>query len=285
VALSGEGADELFGGYITYRADRLAGIARCVPQGLRYGMLGLLRHWPASDEKISLEYKMKRFLEGTFLTADEAHVYWNGPFSKMQQRELLLDGKETSICDLFDQNLPARNSGSLLNRYLAFDQRYYLADDILHKVDRMSMAHSLEVRPPFLDHRIVEFAARLPEKFKIRGGNQKVILKKLMRGKLPDSVLRKPKNGLDIPAHDWLRGVLRPLLLDTLSSDALKSTGIFRRSSVEYLIQAHMDRRENFGYQLWSLLILFLWIKQWNIQTGTIAQVEETALEQVSVPA
>jgi asparagine synthase (glutamine-hydrolysing) len=149
----------------------------------------------------------------------------------------------------------------------------------------MSMAHSLEVRPPFLDHRIVEFAARLPGKFKIQGGKQKIILKNLMRGKLPDSVLRKPKNGLDIPAHDWLRGVLRPLLLDTLNRDVLKSTGIFRRSSVEYLIEAHMDRRENFGYQLWSLLILFLWIKQWNIQTGTMAEMEEKMLEQVSVPA
>ncbi len=98
-----------------------------------------------------------------------------------------------------------------LSRFLTFDQRYYLPDDFLQKVDRMSMAHSLEVRPPYLDHRIVEFAARLPERFKISGRRQKVILKRLMRRKLPISVLHRTKTGLDIPAHDWLRG--RPAAL------------------------------------------------------------------------
>ncbi len=267
VALSGEGADELFGGYITYRADQLARTARRVPAALRRGMLGLLRYWPVSNDKISFEYKMKRFLEGTFLPPDEAHTYWNGPFSKAQQHGLLLGGNTASVSDLFDENLPCWNSRSLLNRYLAFDQRYYLADDILQKVDRMSMAHSLEVRPPFLDHRIVEFAASLPEQFKIQGGRQKVILKKLMRGKLPASVLRNSKNGLDIPTHDWLRGALRPLLLDTLNTDAVTGTGLFRPDAVELLIRLHMERRANLGYHLWGLLILFLWIKQWNIQT------------------
>ncbi|HXM99307.1 MAG TPA: asparagine synthase (glutamine-hydrolyzing) [Candidatus Dormibacteraeota bacterium] len=285
VALSGEGADELFGGYITYRADRLAQVARRVPNELRNGMLGMLRHWPVSNDKISLEYKMKRFLQGTFLSADEAHIYWNGPFSKTQQRDLLCEGTEAADYNLFCSSLPNGNSRSLLNRYLAFDQRYYLADDILQKVDRMSMAHSLEVRPPFLDHRVVEFAARLPEKFKIQGARQKVVLKNLMRGKLPAGVLRSPKNGLDIPTHDWLRGVLRPLLLETLNDEVLESTGIFRVNSVKHLIEAHMNRRANFGYQLWSLLILFLWIKQWNIQTGPMAEIEEKTLEQVSVLA
>ncbi|GAC1628170.1 MAG: asparagine synthase (glutamine-hydrolyzing) [Candidatus Acidiferrum sp.] len=285
VALSGEGADELFGGYITYRADQLAQTARRVPQVLRRGMLGLLRHWPVSNDKISLEYKMKRFLEGTFLPADEAHTYWNGPFSKAQQHGLLLGGNGSSVSELFDENLPSGNSRSLLNRYLAFDQRYYLTDDILQKVDRMSMAHSLEVRPPFLDHRIIEFAATLPEQFKIQGRRQKVILKNLMRDKLPTGVLQSPKNGLDIPTHDWLRGALRPLLLDTLNADAVASTGLFRTDAVDLLIQTHMERRANLGYHLWGLLILFLWIKQWNIQTMPMAEIEEKSLETVSVLA
>jgi len=275
VALSGEGADELFGGYITYAADRYAALAQSVAPPMRRGLLGLLRYWPVSNDKISLEYKVKRFLEGTFLPRDEAHAYWNGTFSAAQQDQFLLQRNRTSIQDLFDSDLPAADENGSLNRYLAFDQRYYLADDILQKVDRMSMAHSLEVRPPFLDHRIVEFAARLPEHMKVNGRQHKVVLKRLMRDKLPMSVLRRAKTGLDIPAHDWLRGTLRPLLMDTLSAAAIDETNLFRREGIEFLIKEHMERRGNLGYHLWGLLILFLWIRQWNIQTAAVPRVAE----------
>jgi asparagine synthase (glutamine-hydrolysing) len=276
VALSGEGADELFGGYITYQADRYAAAARRVPTALRRGLLSALRHWPVSDDKISFEYKMKRFLEGTLLPADEAHVYWNGTFSDAQQKEFLRTNDSAGIGRLFD-DLPAADSAGSLNRYLAFDQRRYLVDDILQKVDRMSMAHSLEMRPPFLDHRIVEFAARLPEHMKISGGQQKVILKRLMRDKLPAVVLQRPKTGLDIPAHDWLRGALRPLLLETLNADAIKETRLFRRERIDFFVKEHMERRANLGYHLWGLLILFLWIKQWNIQTAPELELSESS--------
>ena len=139
----------------------------------------------------------------------------------------------------------------------------------------MSMAHSVEVRPPFLDHRLVEFAARLPEHMKINGRQHKVVLKRLMQSKLPASVLRRPKTGLDIPAHDWLRGALRPLLMDTLSSSAIDDTNLFRRERIESFISDHMERRANLGYHLWGLLILFLWIKHWNIQTACAPRVAE----------
>ncbi len=275
VALSGEGADELFGGYITYAADRYAALAQNVAPPIRRGLLGLLRYWPVSNDKISLEYKVKRFLEGTLLPGDEAHCYWNGTFSAAQQDQFLLERNRTSVKDLFDTDLPAADEHGSLNRYLAFDQRYYLADDILQKVDRMSMAHSLEVRPPFLDHRILEFAARLPERMKIDGRQHKVVLKRLMRDKLPMSVLRRAKTGLDIPAHDWLRGTLRPLLMDTLSATAIDETNLFRREGIEFFIKEHMDRRANLGYHLWGLLILFLWIRQWNIQTASVPRAAE----------
>jgi asparagine synthase (glutamine-hydrolysing) len=122
--------------------------------------------------------------------------------------------------------VPGSESGPL-NRFLWADQIYYLPDDILYKCDRMSMAHSLEVRPPFLDHRIVEFAARLPENFKIRGSKLKYILRELMRDRLPTSVLSRKKEGFDIPAHDWLRTTLRPLLLDVLNQHEVNESGIF----------------------------------------------------------
>jgi len=260
VTLSGEGADELFGGYLTYQADRLHSLARRVPASLRrFALSALRRALPVSDDKIGLEYMAKRFLEGSFLDPLEAHVYWNGGFSEDQKRLLCT----------FQGGLPLATPPALgpLNRFLWFDQRYYLTDDILAKVDRMSMAHSLEVRPPFLDHRIVEFAARLPEHFKIRGRRQKHLLKRLMRDKLPPEILRRRKIGFDIPAHDWLRRELKPLLLDALNPTALARTGLFRPGAVERLIDDHLERRVNAGFHLWGLMILVLWMDRWQIHS------------------
>jgi asparagine synthase (glutamine-hydrolysing) len=144
-----------------------------------------------------------------------------------------------------------------------------LPDNLLYKVDRMSMAHSLEVRPPFLDHRILEFAATLPENLKIRGGQQKFLLRHLMRDRLPRSVLSRSKSGFDIPAHAWLRRELHTLLMDTLSPQAIKQAGIFQPDSVHSLIAKHMDRTLNVGYHLWGLMTLHLWLKTWNVDTCT----------------
>ena len=132
----------------------------------------------------------------------------------------------------------------------------------------MSMAHSLEVRPPFLDHRIVEFAATLPASLKIRGSRQKVLLKELMRDKLPASVLQRKKIGFDIPAHDWLRGCLREFMLDVLMDGASEYEGLIRKQAIEKEIRDHLERRANVGYHLWGLMVLFLWMKKWGIQAA-----------------
>jgi asparagine synthase (glutamine-hydrolysing) len=152
------------------------------------------------------------------------------------------------------------------------DQLYYLPDDILSKVDRMSMAHSLEVRPPFLDHRIVEFASRLPENFKIRGGRLKFVLRELMKDRLPKTVVRRSKEGFDIPTHHWFRTILKPLLLETLSERNVRESGILSWPAVEGIIRAHLDRRANLGYHLWGLVVLFLWMKQWGITAPAHAE-------------
>lgn len=266
VALSGEGADELFGGYITYLADRLARPFRLVPAPIRRAIRGALdRCLPVSDEKISLEYKLKRAIDGSHLHPDEAHFFWNGTFSNDQRRQIRPGAGSNGLQELV-AHLGLGKSG-VLDRYLAVDQNYYLPDDILYKADRMSMAHSLEVRPPFLDPRIVDFAASLPENWKIRGHRQKFILKELMRGKLPECVLTRAKTGFDIPTHDWFRGPLRPLLMDTLSEEAIEAGGIFSAPAIHALIRDHMERRINVGYHLWGLLTLFLWIKRWKVET------------------
>jgi asparagine synthase (glutamine-hydrolysing) len=112
----------------------------------------------------------------------------------------------------------------------------------------------------------VDFARRLPERFKLRGSKSKYVLRELMRDKLPPAVLRRPKIGFDIPIHDWFRGVLRPLLLDTLSEETVSAGGLFRWPVVEHLLREHLERRANLGYHLWGLMVLLMWMRRWNIE-------------------
>ncbi len=273
VALSGEGADELFGGYLTYRADRYARMARAVPALLRRAAASAVQLWPVSDDKISFEYKLKRFLKGSLLPPEEAHVFWNGTFSAAELCAFFLKADPEPMRRLLGDVPPSDG----IDRFLLFDQRYYLPDDILYKVDRMSMAHSMEVRPPFLDHRIVEFAAALPEAYKVRGSELKFILRELMKGKLPRSILYRKKSGFDIPAHDWFRGLLKPLLLDTVTEAAVGQTGLFRWQGIQAIIGDHLERRANLGYHLWGLLILFLWMKRWNIRCAYSHETPQTS--------
>jgi asparagine synthase (glutamine-hydrolysing) len=271
VALSGEGADELFGGYITYLADTYARRARMVPRGLRRLSLRSANRLRASNKKIGFDYKLQRFLHGTLLDERASHVFWNGTFSREQRRELMVSQNDSHMLKLL-ATIPAMGD---VRRFMAFDQAYYLPDNLLAKVDRMSMAHSLEVRPAFLDHRIVEFAATLPAHHCIQGRTLKFLLRNLMKDKLPQSILAKKKQGLDIPVHDWLRGHLKPLLLDTLNRKTVEESGLIYWPHLEALLNRHMERKANYGYHLWGMLMLFLWVKQWKIQCGQDIQTIE----------
>ncbi len=274
VALSGEGADELFGGYSTYLADRYAQWMRIVPAPLRRAGLAVAQALlPVSDNKISFEYKVKRFLEGSLLDETEAHLFWNGAQSRRSKAAMLKDVAAPHAADLF-RDLPGKG----LDRFLWLDQKLYLPEDILYKCDRMSMAHSIEIRPPFLDHRVVEFAATLPENFKIRGSRLKWLLKELMRGKLPEAVLTRPKEGFDIPAHDWFRTRLKEMLLDTVSRRAVERSGLFHWPAVERLMRDHFERRVNAGYVLWGLLTLFLWIERWSLREPPLPDTSGTGV-------
>jgi asparagine synthase (glutamine-hydrolysing) len=273
VALSGEGADELFGGYVTYRANRLARLARRLPPSVIRLLAAGAGRLPVSDEKISLEYKLKRFLEGCLVPPDRAHVHWNGTFSDAEKHALLAAAPPRALDAILGElRGAAADQTDDLAPYLWFDQKYFLPDDILTKVDRMSMAHAVEVRPPFLDHRIVEFAARLPAPFKINGSRQKVLLKSLMAKTLPPLVLKRGKMGFDIPAHEWLRGPLRPLLLDTVEAGLAEHAPWVRRDAIETCVHQHLQRRANVGYHLWGLMLLFLWMKQWRIGAPVLSK-------------
>jgi asparagine synthase (glutamine-hydrolysing) len=283
VSLSGEGADELFGGYLTYRADRLAAQMRRLPPSILRMGLDKMRYWPVSDEKIGFDYKARRFLEGCLLSPERAHIHWNGMFSTAEKRSMLrvpLPGALDSILREIG-DLPAAEDD--LARYLWFDQKYFLADDILVKSDRMSMAHSVEVRPPFLDHRIVEFAATLPAALKVRGRCQKYILKELMKGKLPKSIPRRKKVGFDIPTHEWLRGPLRTLLMDTISAGVSEHEKLFQPKILETYVSRHLERRANLGYHLWGVMLLFLWMKKWRIRAAGSLTAERVVPERAVI--
>lgn len=267
VALSGEGADEIFGGYQTYLADTYAKRLRAVPTPLLRAGLAMAHRLPVSDEKIGFEYKVKRFLAGSLLPADDAHFYWNGTFTAREQQALgLKPGAPGALVSRLTAVPPEADT---INRYLFVDQHYYLPDDILYKCDRMSMAHSLEVRPPFLDHRLVEFAASLPANLKIRDGKTKFIMRELLKTKLPAAIMTRRKEGLDIPAHEWLRGPLKPLLLDALGPESVQRAGLFDSQAIGRLVEQHLSRQENLGYNLWGLVTLHLWMRRWNVTACT----------------
>ncbi len=277
VAFSGEGADEIFGGYLTYRANRIAAHIRHLPEKAIGIALRGLELWPVSNEKISLEYKLKRLLQGSLMPPEQAHVYWNGTFSEAEKAALLrvpLPGTFANLLTGLKGSLP----GDGVAPFLEFDQEYYLPDDILVKSDRMSMAHAVEVRPPFLDHRIVEFASTLPTDLKIRGARQKYLLKELMKTRLPASIVQRGKIGFDIPAHDWLRGTLRSMLMESLTSAEAEHSELFCFETIRNYMHLHLNRRANIGYHLWGLLILFLWMKRWNIQSASSQQFRRQTL-------
>jgi len=274
VALGGEGADELFAGYLTQRASILAGRARSLPAPVLRMLLAAARRLPVSNDKIGFEYKLKRFLEGSLLSPARAHTYWGGAFSDEQKLALIRPGLPSALAGILD--VPDNLQGRLL-----FDQKYFLADNILTKVDHASMAHSVEVRPPFLDHRIVEFANSLPASLKMQGARQKVILRDLMRNKLPQQILTRKKTGFDIPTHDWFRGPLRPLLDEAVAFAAAEHSDFFNLPDIEALVQSHLDRRASLGYHLWGLMTLFFWMKKWRIQTRVPAPPASRAMDNV----
>jgi asparagine synthase (glutamine-hydrolysing) len=263
VALSGEGADELFGGYLTQRASLLASRVRRWPRWGIEAMLAAARCLPVSDDKIGFEYKAKRFLKGCLMPAARAHVYWGGTFEDAERRSLVPGGLPDAL-DSVVAELAAE--GDDLAALLRFDQKYFLPDNILTKVDRISMAHAVEVRPPFLDHRIVEFADSLPDRLRIDGANQKVILRNLMRDRLGPAILKRKKTGFDIPTHDWFRGPLQPVLDEALGIAAAEYGDFFDIPKIEACARDHKERRANLGFHLWGLTTLFLWMKRWRIE-------------------
>lgn len=261
VALSGEGADELFGGYFTYVADVLAPWLRGPAQVAR----PLVERIPSSSRRVSLEYKAKRFVRAAALPPLERHHGWKEILSPALRGELLGHGAADRAPDPVDvlRARYAETAGApALARLQDVDLGIYLADDLLVKTDRASMAHSLEVRVPFCDADVAAFALALPTTAKVRGLAKKRLLRKAVRPLLPAEVVDGPKRGFSIPAAAWLRGELLPLARDVLSPASLERTGVLAAAPVGRLLDEHVARREDHSRPLWGLLSLALWLEQ-----------------------
>jgi asparagine synthase (glutamine-hydrolysing) len=262
VALSGEGGDELFGGYYTYVADLLAsrvgGLARLASP--------LVEALPSSNAKVSFDYKAKRFARAAHLPPLERHHAWKEIFPTAARAALLGERDPGwDPVDLYRQRYAETRGAESLARLQDVDLGIYLVDDLLVKTDRSSMAHSLELRVPFLDQRVADFAFSLARPLRVRGFAKKRLLRQALAPLLPREILRAPKQGFSIPLAAWLRGPLQPFAREVLAAETLSRQGWLDPASVGALLDAHCAGREDLSRQLWGLMAFTLWFDRYAV--------------------
>ena len=265
VALGGDGGDEIFAGYPMYWGHALASLYGRVPRLLRRGLVERsVRRLPVKTKNLSFDFQARRFVAGADQdTVARPHI-WFGSFTPAEQSELLTP----QVKNMTDGDIYASarrmledecDAEETVERMQSLDTRLYLAEDILTKVDRASMAVSLEVRAPFLDPRVAEYAARLPASYKLRGRKTKYILKRAVAPLLPPFVTRRGKKGFGVPVAEWLKGRLRPLARDLLSPERIRRAGLFDADYVMRLQDEHERGQANHRKLLWTLLMFEMW--------------------------
>ena len=270
VALSGDGGDELFAGYPRYLAVWLAGMFDRAPGLLRRMAAG--RYWqklPGGARQKSLRRRFKRFVEMLDMPPARRYLEWIAIFGQARRDALYSDGFAARLSDddpleFLDAALARADRRDPVTAFSLADLATYLPCDLMTKTDIASMAHGLECRQPFLDHHVVELAARMPRRLKFRLGRGKRILRETFADLLPESILRRPKMGFGVPLDAWFRGELREFAREILFDRRTLDRGYFRPAAVAQLWDEHQQRRFNHGYRLWPLLILELWERQWR---------------------
>ena len=261
VAVGGDGGDELFGGYPTLQAHRLAGYYMRAPRLLREGLVEpVVRRLPVSRDNLSFDFRAKRFVAGARYPVGERHRRWMGSFGP-EERAALLAGDVREQVSLHAGSAGVESAQSLdpLDQVLMMDMRMYLENDILVKLDRASMMASLEGRVPLLNNDFVAYATQLPLNLKLRGMRSKFLLKRALRGILPERILERPKKGFGIPVAHWFRGPLKEQMLSVLSTERIAHEGFFDAAFVGGLIDEHLSGRRDNRKQLWTLFAFELW--------------------------
>jgi asparagine synthase (glutamine-hydrolysing) len=270
VVLSGDGGDELFGGYDTYVAQNLDGLWRRMPSALRHNVLGPAIDWcKPTERKKGFINKAQRFLEGAKGPSELGHARWRLYTSELMRHELFtpdaLATMSTSIGEHILELGPPGAKCSPTDHALYTDVKSYLCDNILTKVDRMSMACSLEARVPYLDHELVELAFQIPSEFKIRGNRTKVLLKSIAARYVPQECVYRKKEGFSIPMKQWLRTTFLPLMNELLNPHRIASEGIFNAHVVEGLKREHLAGLANHAHILWSMIVFQDWRRRWSV--------------------
>jgi asparagine synthase (glutamine-hydrolysing) len=271
MALSGDGADEILAGYETYQAYYLHRLYRLLPGWLRRKVIApLIQSLPVSDGKVTLEFKLRRFVAAGDLTSEEAHATWRMIFDAKARQKILTpvaaySGAGADVLDLYRSAFARANARHPLNRMLYIDTCLYLPNDMLVKVDRMTMAHGLEARLPYLDYRLVEFVASVPPQLKLKNfRHKKYLLKASLKGKLPQELLWRKKQGFNVPNARWIKQGLRPFVLDHLSTANIQAMGFLDGREVQALLQQHFTGRADHSHQIWCLLTLSFWWRQFR---------------------
>ena len=264
VVLSGEGGDEVLTGYETYRARRIAEAYARLPRWLGAGLVpSLVRRLPVSHAKVSFDYKAKRFVTGAYLPPAAGHLWWKTILDEDVKHELYADGGvELAPTRRLFEALYDRADGTDIDRVQYVDAALYLPGDILVKVDRMSMAHSLEARVPFLDRAVVELARRMPLAMRLRGLTTKHVLRRVMAERLPAEVVGGKKRGFNVPMPTWIAGGLKDFARETLSPARLKAHGLFDARVVARLLDEHVTRRVDHSRPIWTLLVFAVWYEE-----------------------
>ncbi len=269
VALSGDGGDELFAGYDRYRALWLSQYLQKLFPIHRIPGIGQLQRLPDSNRRRSIVRRGKRFLEALGQPAARRYLNWLQIFPESLRAAMYTDDFLATLPDVdpfefLEANWRRSQGRDVVTRASTTDILTYLPCDLCTKVDIASMAHGLEVRQPFLDHRVVEFAASLPVSLKFRGRRGKLILQDAFGSKLPKTIFTRPKMGFGIPIAAWFRNELKPLVHDTLLASDARIAQYFRRDVVAELCRSHETSEQNHGYRLWNLLILETWLRRWT---------------------
>jgi len=268
VALGGDGADEIFCGYPTFFATRYAQYFDKLPNPIKSLIKKSARLLPRSDNNMSLDFKINQFLRAENYDAVLKNQIWLAGITPQDQVDLftqatLAKTKNFDTLNLIRDELKHCDSPSQGDQLLYFYQKFYLQSDLLVKTDRASMANSLEVRAPFLDVNVVEFANQLLYNFKLKGVTTKYLLKKIFNRTLPAMITQRPKKGFGIPMSRWLKTDLRGLLTETLNKNRIERDGIFVWSTVQKYIDEHLAGRENHRKPLFCLLMLHLWMDEY----------------------
>lgn len=264
VALSGDGGDELLAGYETYSADKLRSIFSWVPKtSWELSQKLIDRLIPVNHGKVSFDYKLRRFVKGQKLDADQAHLFWRTIFDDSEKFQIVNPEilKKMSSINPFEYHfskLAEVPNAHYLDRAMYLDLKTWLPDDILTKVDRATMAHSLESRAPFLDRQIVEFCANLPVDLKMRGFDKKYLLKKSQENILPKAVLRQKKKGFNSPLAKWMNADLKEIMYQATASNKLM--GYFKAEEIRKLWNDHEKYKSDNSYKLFGLTCFSLWL-------------------------